>query len=46
LPAKIRFKGKWMVVANTLVYYEMATTAAVKNFKVQATGEGKVRETL
>jgi hypothetical protein len=38
LPANIRQRGKSMVVAKFLFYYDMATITAVKSFILQASG--------
>jgi hypothetical protein len=38
LPANIRLGCKWMVVANTLAYYDVATIMTVKFLIVHAQG--------
>jgi hypothetical protein len=35
LPAKIRLGRKWLILVNTLSYYDTATITAVKSFIVQ-----------
>ncbi len=39
LPAYIRLECKWTPLANTLAYYDTATSTAVKCFIVQALGK-------
>jgi hypothetical protein len=38
LPAKIRLGRKWLILVNTLAYYDTATITAVKSFIVQTPG--------
>ncbi len=43
LPENIRLELKWLIVANTLAYYDAAEITAVKSFVVQAPGANPIK---
>ncbi len=43
LPENIRLELKWLIVANTLAYYDAAEFTAVKSFIVQALGVNPIK---